>query len=137
MIRNFILAVALILVSGCKLAVIVVDGGEVQSTFSGTCLAGTVCMHELVDTSYAESFTAVPDPGWAFVKWNAGGDFFCKDSTNATCVVSNVGTGSIAVVAETVASNKTFYIMPIFEQLSVAPITDTVMVNSVEWAQPD
>lgn len=52
------------LVADCKVAVIVVAGGEVQSIVSGTCLAGDVCIVEVNDTNFSESFTAVPNPGW-------------------------------------------------------------------------
>ena len=31
------------LISGCKLAIIVVEGGEVQSEASDTCVTGSIC----------------------------------------------------------------------------------------------
>ena len=133
----------LIALTGCKVAAILVEGGEVQSTASGTCqpavpgTTGTVCIHEVADTSYSESFTAVPDAGWQFVKWNSGGGgFLCQNSTNPTCVVSNVGTEGNAVLEAIVASDATFYLMPVFAEVGL-PITDTVTANSKEWAQVD
>jgi hypothetical protein len=119
------LSALLIALTGCKVAAILVEGGEVQSTASGTCqpavpgTTGTVCIHEVADTSYSESFTAVPDAGWQFVKWNSGGGgFLCQDSTNPTCVVSNVGTEGNAVLEAIVASDATFYLMPIQSPLT-------------------
>lgn len=41
------------LVADCKVAVIVVAGGEVQSIVSGTCLAGDVCIVEVNDTNFS------------------------------------------------------------------------------------
>jgi len=126
--------------SGCKLAVIVAEGGEVQSTTSGVCAAGSVCIHEVSDSSYSESFTAVPDAGWEFVKWGTGGNFFCQESTNPVCELSLDGTEGIIAIENVVASSKTFYIMPIFGCLVGCvglPITDTVTVGGREWAQPD
>lgn len=140
--RVIIIACLVAICTGCKLAVVVVQGGEVQSTASGTCLPaapgmyGAVCIHEVSDTSYSETFTAVPDPGWAFVKWNSGGDFFCQDSTSPTCLVSNIGTAGNAGIEAIVASDKTFYIMPVFTEVGL-PITDTVMFGGKEWAQVD
>ncbi|MDX1735930.1 MAG: hypothetical protein R3228_16260, partial [Halioglobus sp.] len=133
--RNLSLVFFLVTVTGCKLAVIVVEGGEVQSVASGTCLAGAICIHEIVADDFSETFTAVPQPGWEFVRWNSGGDFFCKDSTNTSCTLSNEGTAAIPAIAAIIASEATYYIMPIFQQVSL-PITDTVFADGREWAQP-
>ena len=54
------------LMIGCKLAVIVVEGGEVQSTSSGTCVAGMICIVDVDDAGFSATFTAVPDTGWYF-----------------------------------------------------------------------
>lgn len=138
--RLIALTLTLFLLSGCKLAVMVVEGGEVQSLASGTCVppvpgvTGTVCIHEVADTTYTESFTAVPDTGWEFVKWNSGDDFLCKNSTNPTCVVDNTLVAGLAAAEAIVASDKAYYIMPVFIEVGL-PITDTVTVDGKEWAQ--
>ncbi len=137
--RLIALTVTLIALSGCKLAVIVVEGGEVQSTTSGTCqvavpgITGSACIHEVTDTNYTETFTAVPEAGWEFVKWNSGGDFFCADSTNPVCVLSNVGTAGNAGIEAIIASDKAYYIMPIFQQRTFS----TINADGKEWAQTD
>ena len=122
------------LVAGCKVAVIVVEGGEVQSIGSGTCLEGTICIVEVNDTNFSETFTAVPNPGQHFIKWNSGEGFFCGDSTNPTCVLSTVGTDGNEGMEAIIASDQTFYLMPIFEPV-LEP--DTVTVDDKEWAQVD
>lgn len=130
MFKKAILILALLALGGCKLAVIVVEGGEVQSDF-GTCQSttpgttGNVCIYEVTTT---KSFTAVPAVGWHFVKWNSGGDFLCKDSADPICDVMDVG----ALFEPPVAPDKTFYIMPIFEE---GP--DTITVDGRVWAQVD
>lgn len=140
--RVLALISVLSLVAGCKVAVMVVEGGEVQSVSSGTCqpatpgVAGAVCIHEVTDTNYSETFTAVPDTGWEFVKWNSGGDFRCADSASPTCVISNVGTAGIAPIEAIIASDTTYYIMPLFTEVG-APIVDTITVDGREWAQVD
>ncbi|MFT4517917.1 MAG: hypothetical protein ACI9JM_000294 [Halioglobus sp.] len=111
----------LALVAGCKVAVILVEGGHVSSTASVTCFPngpgeGNVCIHEVSSTSYSESFTAVPSGGWHFVKWNSGGGFLCADSTAPTCDVSNVSLAGNPAAEAVVASEQTFYIMPVFEE---------------------
>ncbi len=140
--RIIVLMLSIAVLSGCKLAVVVVEGGEVQSVSSGTChpitsgISGRVCIHEVTNTSYTESFTAVPDTGWEFVKWNSGGNFFCEDSTNPTCSLSNVGTAGVAAIEAIIASENTYYIMPIFRELTI-PVADTVVVDGKQWAQLD
>jgi hypothetical protein len=135
MLRAFFLCAMLGVLSGCKLAVIVVEGGEVQSSVEPTCVAGNVCLREIIDTTYSETFTAVPASGWKFVKWQSGQDFQCSNTADAICVVSNIfGTG-IPLVEAAVVTDDTYYLMPVFEQLT--PITDTVVVNTREWAQVD
>jgi hypothetical protein len=111
-----------------------VEGGEVQSIGSGTCLEGTICVHQVNDTNYTETFTAVPDSGWAFVKWNSGGGFFCQNSTDPICVVLGVDAGGDAAIEAIIASDKAFYIMPVF--IPFQPITDTVTADGKEWLQP-
>ncbi len=119
-------------VAGCKVAVIVVEGGEVQSIGSGTCLEGTICIVEVNDTNFSETFTAVPNPGQHFIKWNSGEGFFCGDSTNPTCVLSTVGTDGNEGMEAIIATDQTFYLMPIFGS-GLA----TVTVDGREWAQVD
>jgi hypothetical protein len=123
------------LVAACKLAVIVVEGGEVQSSHSGTCLDGTICVHQVNDTNYTETFTAVPYSGWVFEKWNSGSGFFCGKSTNPACTLSLEGTAGNADFEALVASDKTFYIMPVF--VVAPPITDVVEFDGSVWAQAD
>jgi hypothetical protein len=122
-------------VAGCKLAAIVVEGGEVQSTSSGTCIAGSVCIIEVNDTNFNETFTAVPDPGWYFKKWNSGEGFLCSKSTGPTCVVSSEAAEGLPAFEALIASSATFYMMPIFEEAT--PIADTIIVNGIRWAQVD
>lgn len=121
------------LVVGCKVAVMVVEGGAVHSIGSGTCAEGTICIIEVNDTSFNEVFTAIPKVGWAFVKWNTGGSFFCADSANPRCVLSTVGTDAIEGIASIIASEQTFYLMPVFRPV----ISDVVSVAGKEWAQVD
>jgi len=119
------------LMTACKLAVIVVEGGEVQSTGAGTCVAGTICVVEVTDPNFSETFTAIPDEGWYFQKWNSGDRFFCGDSSDLACHLSFKGHEDSKAVEDMVASTEVFYIMPVFRELS--PIIE---VNGKLWAQP-
>lgn len=130
-----LLLALLSLVAGCKLAVIVIQGGEVQSVASGTCMAGDLCIHEITADDFSETFTAVPDSDWAFVRWNAGGDFLCADDTNPVCVVSNVGLGANPAAQAIIDSEKSYHLMPIFAFLG-SPVDVINAADGNEWAQP-
>jgi hypothetical protein len=132
--RLFIVLVtvaATCLLAGCKLAVIVVEGGYVHSASNGDCLEGTICIVEVNDTSFSESFTATPNPGWYFEKWNSGDRFFCGGSTNPTCTLSFEGHEQSEDVEDMVALSETFYLMPVFKEAS-----NVVTVDGKEWLQP-
>lgn len=137
-----ILKIALILVipvltTACKLAVIAVEGGEVQSNASGTCIARAICIIEVTDPEFAETFTAVADNGWSFVQWNSGHRFFCGDSTDPDCTLSFAGHEDPEAVQDMVDSAETFYLMPIFKMVEDIPGKDTVLADGKEWAQVD
>lgn len=114
--RKLVLTSALLTLTGCKLAVIVTSGGDVQSS-SGTrnCAGGNVCEFNINSDDFNETFTAIPRPGYEFEKWQAGKDFNCADSTDPVCVISNVGVGAIGeAVLNVLAGDKIDYAMPRF-----------------------
>lgn len=135
--RIILLLCITVFLIGCKLAVIVVEGGEVQSTASGTCVAGMICIVDVNDSNFSETFTAVPDTGWYFQKWNLGDRFFCGGTTYPTCTLSFQGYKESQDVENMVASSDMFYLMPVFK-----PIPSTVMANGAvvidgkAWLQP-
>ena len=117
---------------GCKLAVIVVEGGEVRSTGSGICVASAICIVEVSDPGFSETFTASADDGWYFHKWSAGSNFFCTGSTNPRCILSFQGHEESKAVDNMVSSSETFYLMPVFR-----PYEDVITVDGKQWLQPD
>ncbi len=121
--------------AGCKLAIIVVEGGEVHSTGSGVCVAGTVCVIEVTHTNFTDTFTAVPHEGWYFAKWHSGDGFWCAGLNDPACPVSSAGAEGRPAWEALIASSEVFYLMPIFRMGS--PITDTIIVEGKEWAQVD
>ena len=93
------------------------------------------CVQEITAADFSETYTAVPDTGWYFDGWVTGEGFFCDQNTGPTCVLNNVGLGGVPAVTAVIASDTAFYLMPRFTKAS--PITDTVTVNGLEWAQVD
>ena len=135
---GFILLVGVsFIITGCKLAVIVVEGGKVWSTGSGTCVAGTICIVDVTDPGFSEIFTAIPEDEMYFVKWNSGERFFCGGSTNPECNLSFEGHEQTEAVQEMVDSSEMFYLMPIFAMVESFPIEEIITADGKEWAQVD
>jgi hypothetical protein len=106
--------------AGCKVGVIVPEGGTVQSlSDTRNCPESRNCFYETLDFTFDETFTAVPNEGWQFVKWNSGNGFFCEDSTSLSCRTSTVGLAGVTGGASAVASDMTLYIMPLFKFVGI------------------
>ena len=88
MLRKIVVAFALIPLASCKFAVIVGEGGSVESQ-SGLrdCSSLSYCLFAVEDTNWSETFTAEPKPGYIFVKWQDGTGYFCQNSTNPSCTI--------------------------------------------------
>ena len=135
--KSICLCLLVISITGCKLAIIVVEGGEVQSEGLGACTAGSICIIEITDSEFSETFTAIPDTGWYFQKWNTGHGFFCGGFLDSTCALSFAGHEQSEQVASMVASDEVFYLMPVFKPISSTVSTDgTVTIDGKEWLQP-
>lgn len=115
------------MVTGCKLAVIVPSGGDVTSA-SGTknCTGGSLCEHNITAANFNETFTAVARPGYVFTKWSAGPGFRCPNSTNPTCVISNVGAAGNPAVEAVIATGQHFYAMPLFDFVGIDTDADGI-----------
>ncbi len=117
MFRLWCMLAMFLTLTGCKLWVVVLEGGEVQSAASGTCPPGTVCSHDINDTAYDETFTAVPAAYYEFVKWRDGRGFLCGGSTNPECNVSSAPLAGAENGDSLVANAKDVLISPIFEEI--------------------
>jgi len=74
-----------VMLVGCKLAVIVPEGGYVtwRSVDSGTCRAEDTCVVDVTEFDFARDHTAVPDPGWEFLGWRKGQGYLCGGSIDS------------------------------------------------------
>jgi predicted secreted Zn-dependent protease len=75
-----------ILLMGSKLIIQVPEGGSVVSS-SGlvACAAGETCTVDLSAEEFAETFTAVAEPGYAFDHWRDRAGAVCRGSRDAYC----------------------------------------------------
>jgi hypothetical protein len=139
--RLFIMVCVTILIAGCKLTVIVVEGGVVQSEGSGTCTAGSFCVIEVDATDFSETFTAVAAEDWYFHEWQSGKNFLCADALLAQCELSFEGFETNPFVEAAVDSSATYYLMPVFKDYPRATLGDEARTISVDginqlWLQP-
>jgi hypothetical protein len=106
------------LIVGCKLNVIVPPGGTVAlgEGSPSECPEASVCEIDVSEADFSEAFTAIPNPGYKFVRWQGGKGFQCGDSTNNECVVKF--NGSDFYIALT-ATRRTGYVMPVFKDVGV------------------
>ena len=125
-----------VFITGCKLAVINVEGGSVLSDVSGTCLAGNICIVDVTQPDFAEGFRALSDNGWYFEKWNSGDRFFCAGSTNPNCYLNFHGFEESKEVEDMVASSEVFYLMPVFRRSAIFSVDGKITVNGKQWLQP-
>ena len=137
----FLFAVAtLVAVSGCRVAVIVLEGGEVQAGTDHTCGSGEICFYDAADTTFPSYFSAVPDPGWVFLHWQRGEDFLCQGG-EYSCGPFNFDWNS-ELAASFLESNRVFRLSPVFRRKAApgetlgTPIDSVVTVNARQWAQP-
>lgn len=103
--------------TGCKLAVMVGEGGDVISqSGNNDCTGPGYCTIDITSPTFSESFTAVARPGYEFVKWQDGWGFQCADQTSTVCTVSVPGGATGLAV---VASYETASVRPVFNNVGI------------------
>lgn len=117
--RLGLVTMALVTLSGCYLKIITTEGGYVESQSSyRDCPSDQTCQ-VIVDTiNFSETFTAVANPGYEFKGWAGGYGFICGNVTLNICEINLLYNSLLAGV---VHSERTGYLMPIFEKLDVSP----------------
>lgn len=137
--RIFLLLCVAALMAGCKLAVIVVEGGEVQSDNSGDCEVNSVCLIEVTSTDFNDAFWPAEEAGWYFDSWVAGDGFLCGGSTYQTCALNLRPHKGNEAIEELVTSPTTFYLMPKFLPIRIDEVIAegrTVKIGGRQWIQP-
>lgn len=114
-VKSLLLAVLFASLSACKLFVMSGGGGSVTGSAGNSCGMNSVCEVEITDTSYSESFTAVPASGYEFVRWEENDGYWCGNLTNPVCTLSLTGFAGNPSVEALVASDQAYAIRPIFK----------------------
>lgn len=113
-----------LLLAGCKLALVVVDGGSISSK-SGRhdCQSGSNCVIEITAADFNETFVAQPASGFEFSHWLSGDNMLCGGSTNPECVADNTALAGNAGAAAVIATDEIYYILPVFVATEVVDPT--------------
>jgi hypothetical protein len=133
---------------GCRVAFIIVEGGEIQYEDSQdvlhTCEEGNVCIVDLkwggkVDDD--EIFVAIPASGWYFHQWNAGKRFLFGNSALPECHLDFEWIEDNPDFPEIFESAGLFYLMPVFKdypRVTLGAVPRTITADGVkqEWLQP-
>jgi cytochrome c5 len=110
--------------AGCKLALIVVEGGSVLSASSRfSCFEGSNCVIEITSTDFNDKFTATPLQGYEFSHWLEGINLVCGSSTDPVCAIDLRLLAGDELTEQVIASDVLFYLLPVFIKKEEAPPT--------------
>jgi hypothetical protein len=114
------LALAAILLTGCKIEIIVPEGGSVV-TRSGSfrCLAGQTCLIDVYDLYFSQDFVAKPDSGYTFDKWKKTYRGFCGGKSKS-CNLYTSELDDYPALMAFLESDDTFYLEPVFRKSTAA-----------------
>lgn len=134
-----LVAVALLVLAGCKLQINVGPGGMVVSTDGAyVCRAGQTCTIDVVDLFFDETFIAVPGPGYYFGQWKEGDQALCAGSSEP-CHLSTDAFEDLPALETLLMSDEVFSLEPLFvwhftkpeKVLEVSPKCEGVVLPDV------
>jgi cytochrome c5 len=103
------------LLTGCKIALLVVEGGDLGSQ-SGrfACAQGDICIIEVNSTDFNDIFIADPGEGYVFSHWLSGENMLCGTTVGPRCTIDLRAFEGNELIEAFVASDITYYILPVF-----------------------
>ena len=123
-------SLVILLLSSCKLRVVVPEGGTVESkSTTYSCASGQTCEINVVDLFFDESFVAKPASGYKFKFWKKGDKRFCGHKKTA-CNLSTSGhdPSVTEVISNFLSTEEVFYLQHVFE--CSQPLTTTANVGA-------
>ena len=133
-IKTIVVATAIVfLMAGCKVVLVVPEGGKVISDNGIQCLAGQTCVLNVDHTNFDENFNAIPDEGYAFEQWQTADGYFCGGSSLA-CRLITTGFGGIAGLEALLAGDTEFFLAPQFSGSAPEPSDSASRYDVAEWA---
>ncbi|KAA1193181.1 hypothetical protein F0M18_04885 [Pseudohalioglobus sediminis] len=119
MIRLMILLLAAFALSGCKIEIVVPNGGNVVSA-SGAygCAQGERCIVEVSDIFFDETFIAEPRAGYRFAGWKKRDRGLCGGRLG-DCELETSAFEGNPVLMMFLEADEVFYLEPVFEVIPV------------------
>lgn len=116
--RWIVFAVAVLMITSCKVKVVVPEGGTVTSA-SGTytCEPEKPCKINVVDIFFDETFTANPANGYEFHAWKTQDKGLCGGKATP-CKLSTTGFEDFPKLMAALESDEVFYLSPVFVEHS-------------------
>ncbi|MEM1110824.1 MAG: hypothetical protein AAGI11_02855 [Pseudomonadota bacterium] len=113
--RNLVVMLLLfVCVTGCKLRIVVPQGGSVQTESTAfSCSANDTCTIDVVDLFFDETFVGVPNSGWVFEGWRRGNNRLCGGRTDS-CNLTTGEFGGIRALLDILESDEVYFLQPIF-----------------------
>jgi hypothetical protein len=117
-------------VTGCKLRIIVPEGGHVNNEAgTGYCPTGHTCTASVVDIYFTDTFIAVPDSGYKFKEWKKVDFGFCGGSSEP-CPLTTAQFGPYDALMKILESDQVFYLQPVFERTGASATSCSVYAGS-------
>ena len=118
-IRLLPILVVAILLTSCKIKIVVPEGGSVVNASGGfSCASGETCEVDVVDFFFDQTAVATPGAGYRFKAWKKGDRRFCGGDKKP-CRIYTVGLNSNEALAKLMTaffeSDEVFYLQPVFE----------------------
>ncbi len=107
-------ATLLLFGAGCKVIIVVPEGGRVVADNGMLCLAGETCEIDVSTTQFSRIFTAEASPGYRFTGYTAAAGHFCGGS-NPSCFLATSGFAGNAALEALLAGDAQFFLAPQFE----------------------
>lgn len=128
--RIIVVFLALLAVAGCKVKIIVPDGGYVTtSSRNHLCQSSEACVIEVNTTGFDETFFAIANPGYFFRKWEKSELSLCGGGLKS-CRLLTTGFAGNQLLMELLESDTTFNLKPIFMLGNCETATE-------EWVEQD
>lgn len=128
---SVLLCFFLLALAGCKIKITVPEGATVM-TLSGRfqCTGGEMCVIDVVDTMFDETFTVVPPDGLAFAGWRKDDRFLCGGSTDDCRLFTTTFPGTPLVAF--LETDEEFFLEPTFSGLAV-PVPTASLDDPQYW----
>ncbi|MEM0953938.1 MAG: imelysin family protein [Pseudomonadota bacterium] len=120
---------AALLVGGCKIQIVVPEGGSVASQSNTyTCSAGSTCEVDIVDGTFDEVFVATPADGFEFAGWKARAAGLCGGPSFSSQPCRVATTSLMGDLLAFVLGDFTVFLEPefvVFDETGVAALLET------------